>query len=1001
MSRTWGLPRRRVALIFAVFIGLLAAMIIYNVRATAAMGRQALLVNISGRQSTLARRYADEVILKSQGYSADPSPDHDELLQVANAQLYGGPAPSPRTGSADMVVLPQQRDWRMVRKLTQEIALLNETTNDGDHLIGESPSDPSYSADLLQMRLAEVKLEGVTNDATYQLTLDVGAAGVRLQEIEILLGILSALAALGMAVLLVRAANRQSARFRSLVNNAWDLIWVTGADLTVTFTSPSLKRVLGYAPDEVNGRVLTEFVHPDDVTAIEASVARLREQPESTVAIETRIRHKSGAWRVVAWKLTDLISDTAVGGFVFNGGDVTETRQAAEDLALARDEALAAARAKSEFLATMSHEIRTPMNAVIGLTDLLLDTELNPEQRDLSSGVKVSAENLLRIINDILDFSKIEAGKVEVEEVDINVPMVAEDVGRILADGAHRKGLELLIDVQPGVPQQLLGDPGRVQQVLLNLGSNAVKFTAEGDVILRIRLLDEIDERVALRFEVIDQGIGISADDQERLFRAFAQADSSTTRRFGGTGLGLAICRQLVELMGGRIGVISAPGEGSTFWFELSFQRAEHVGDDHPAEPVGLAGRRALIVDDNATNRMILRQQLRSWDIDSVEAADGFQALNAVADANRDGQPFDLGVLDLNMPGMDGIELAERLKSDPQGGAEMRLFLLSSSGQRLSAAQAHLYGLAGNLTKPVRQSELFDCLMTGFNGRPVVSQPASTERTTVSAPAAAATGQHAPDGERGHVLLVEDNEMNQLVASKMLTRLGYRYDIAGNGMEAIAAIEAQRYDAVLMDCQMPEMDGYEATMEIRLREAGGRHLPIIAMTAAAMDGDRERCLEAGMDDYITKPVRSDAVAAVLERWVGAAPVAEPAAAPPEAAPSDVRVLDADQLNVIRRLDDAEGTLLREIIDKFLTHAEAGRDELARIIAEGDPQALERTAHRLKGAAANLGAVAMADVCGELEARGRFGQLDDVASLLPRYDDELARARDALIAEIPS
>ena len=516
-------------------------------------------------------------------------------------------------------------------------------------------------------------------------------------------------------VLSVRQAQAlNSARFRSLIDNAWDLIVVTEADFNVAFITPSSQRVLGFAPEELQGKPVTFVAHPDDANELLAKLGTLDEDASVTVSFETRMRHHDGAWRTIAWTATNLLDDPSVRGYVLNGGDVTEARQAAEDLATARDGALMASKAKSEFLSTMSHEIRTPMNGVIGLTELLLETALDRDQQELASGVKVSAENLLVIINDILDFSKIEAGKLELEEVAFNVARVADDVGRILAPAANAKGIELLVDVHPDVPAELMGDGVRIQQVLLNLGSNAVKFTSDGEVVIRVSVLDEKFDRVALRFDVIDMGIGIAASDQERLFKAFAQADSSTTRRFGGTGLGLAICRQLVELMGGDLGVISAPGEGSTFWFELSLRRTESANrDEYLVNLGGLAGRRALVVDDNATNRMILRQQLLSWGVEPVEAVDGYQALDVAAAAVSEGRPFDMGVLDLNMPGMDGIELASLLKADERTGS-MMLFLLSSSGDRLGAAESHLRGFAGSLTKPVRQSELFDVLITSL-----------------------------------------------------------------------------------------------------------------------------------------------------------------------------------------------------------------------------------------------------------------------------------------------
>ena len=647
----------------------------------------------------------------------------------------------------------------------------------------------------------------------------------------------------------------KTARFRSLIDKTWDLITVLESDLRIAYITPSAQRVLGYAPADLEGTVFTELVRPEDLETLTRHLTAPGSET-SDASVEVQMRHADGRWRTVEWNTANLLDDPSVTGYVLNGGDVTEARQAAEDIVAARDAALVASRTKSEFVSTMSHEIRTPMNGVIGLTELLLQSDLTDEQRELASGVKVSADSLLTIINDILDFSKIEAGKLEIEESTIDVPGVVDDVGRILAGTAHNKGVELLVDVHPEVPSTLLGDQTRIRQILLNFGSNAVKFTSEGEVVVRVQVLHENSERIALRFEVADTGIGIAPEDQERLFTAFAQADSSTTRRFGGTGLGLTISRQLVQLMGGRLGLRSTPGEGSTFWFELSLRRtADAPSPGRGGDTRTLSGQRALVVDDNATNRRILRQQLLSWGVETVEAVDGFQGLELALAAAQDDRAFDLGVIDLNMPGMDGIELARTLKGEATTAHTM-LFLLSSSGQRIDPAESHLTGFAASLTKPVRSSELFDCLITSLNQGSGVDEPEQPahERNEVSE-------------SLGTILIVEDNKVNQLVGSKVLESLGYGFSIANNGVEGVRAFQAGGYDAVLMDCQMPEMDGYEATAEIRRLEAGVCHIPIIAMTAAAMEGDREKCIAAGMDDFITKPVRMEAVSTVLERWV--------------------------------------------------------------------------------------------------------------------------------------
>jgi two-component system, sensor histidine kinase and response regulator len=809
--------------------------------------------------------------------------------------------------------------------------------------------------------------------------------------------------------LTVREAHAmRTARFRSLIDKTWDLITVVESDLRVAYITPSAERVLGYSPAELEGRSFTDLVHPDDTRVVLEHLTGLTDDSGSAV-FEVRMRNANGAWRLINWNAADLLEDQSVNGYVLNGGDVTEARQAAEDLVTARDAALVASKTKSQFVSMMSHEIRTPMNGVIGLTELLLQSDLSGEQAELASGVKVSAESLLVIINDILDFSKMEAGKLDIVESELDIRSVLDDAGRILAGTAHSKGIELLIDIPPEVPSLLLGDATRIRQVLVNFGANAVKFTSVGEVVIRVSVLRQNAERVALHFDVVDTGIGIAEEDQERLFTAFAQADSSTTRRFGGTGLGLTICRQLVELMGGRLGLVSAPGEGSTFWFELSLRRADEVvSTEAVGDPRSLSGQRALVVDDNTTNRRILRQQLLSWGIEAAEAADAFEALEVAVAAAAEGRTFDLGIIDLNMPGMDGIELARALKDDART-SETVLFLLSSSGQHLEPAESHLTGFTASLTKPVRSSELFDCLITTLNAGSVYEQRAAPTHERQTGRAAELLGS---------ILLVEDNKVNQLVGCKVLENLGYRYDIANNGVEAVNHFKSATYDAVLMDCQMPEMDGYEATEAIRRHEVTGaaartRRIPIIAMTAAAMEGDRERCMAVGMDDFITKPVRVEAIAAVLERWVArpAVPEAGTVRTNVDRLESDAQLgshgaggnvtggaddpLDRAQVALLLSLDEGEGAALAQIVAEYLRMMREGRDDLLRELDEGDSDALGRTAHTLKGASANVGARAMADVCAGLELRARRSDLEDAVCLMEEFEVEFARVQSAL------
>ena len=778
---------------------------------------------------------------------------------------------------------------------------------------------------------------------------------------------------------------------------------ITDSQGYIIWINDGFTRMTGYTLEEAKGRRPGDMLQGPETN--QDDVAEIRRRLRAYEGFEAVLLnyHKSGRRYWVSFEVQPVRdSDGNVTNFMSIEADITERRQMEADLRRAKAEAESLAQAKSEFLANMSHEIRTPMNGVIGINRLLMDTELTDEQRRYVETVNNSAESLLAILNDILDFSKMEAGKFELETMDFSLRKVLHDAVAPLAIKAQEKNLEFICFAAPNVPNRLKGDPLRLRQILTNLVGNAVKFTERGEIFL----LAELDNKgkpgtmaerpgadsgkVRIRFAVRDTGIGIPEDKIGQLFNKFSQVDTSTTRRFGGTGLGLVLTKQLADMMGGDTGVESKEGKGSTFWFTAEF---EYAPSAESADKGVLAGAKILVVDDNSTNRKVLMEQLSAWEMQAFEAADGQDALKALQRANEEGRGFDLAIVDMDMPGMGGMELARAIRSSVESGRPA-LLLLTPFGFHERAGLVQEQGFHAWLSKPVIMDDLMRNLAAMRSGTPIRQRSISDMAETLF------------DACAGKVLLVEDNQVNRMVALGALKKMGLTADVAENGAIALEALERIPYDLVLMDIQMPVMDGFAATSRIRHPQSKvlNHNVTIIAMTAHAMSGDRENCLAAGMNDYITKPLDIEGLALLMRKWLpsrrsdlsGTAKAGHDTSAAPSAAPavekSRLAVWNRDDL-MSRLMDDKE--LARSVVALFLEDLPRSISALKDFLHSRSAAEVARQLHTIKGVAANAGCEILQDLVKKMEQSAKAGDLDSVSSRVAELDSAFSDIKSAM------
>jgi two-component system sensor histidine kinase/response regulator len=811
-----------------------------------------------------------------------------------------------------------------------------------------------------------------------------------------------------------QARKRQEATLASLINSISDLIFYKDSSGKFLGCNRAYAALVGHPVEDVRGHTSADFFPPEIAAAMEARDRRCLEnlREESSEFWVTYPDGQEALFDTVVSPLWD--ENGQVQGLLGVSRNITERKRTEQEIRHAKEIAEEATRMKSDFLANMSHEIRTPMNAIIGLSHLVLKTELNPRQRDYIQKVQSSGQHLLGIINDILDFSKVEAGKLDLENTDFELEKLLDSTSSLISEKCHAKGLELVFDVAPDVPAALVGDSLRLGQILLNYANNAVKFTEKGEIVVSVRATQHTERDVLLHFRVQDTGIGLTQEQMGRLFKSFSQADTSTTRKFGGTGLGLAICKKLAELMGGEVGVESEYGKGSTFWFSARLGIGQAKKRELLPNP-DLRGRRALVVDDNDHARAVIVDMLQSMTFTVTEAACGADAVEDVRRAAQAGQPYDIVYLDWRMPGMDGLETARHIKSLGLDSPPM-LLMVTAFGREEMLKEASRTGIDNVLVKPVSPSLLFDATIGVLGGK---------REFPTSDPAVAVSDTRLAAIRGKRILLVEDNDINQQVARELLEDAGLVVDVADNGEVALSMVQKSSYDLVFMDMQMPVMDGVTATRAIRAISQLA-HLPVVAMTANAMEADRNKCLEAGMNDFLVKPIDPDDMWTILLRWVRSAPAGTrsateaslPAATPMDAGPAPAQPVPPaaatklppgelpqgiDGLDTVLGLSRMAGKkpLYLAMLRRYASGQGAVGQQIREALAKGDVPTAERLAHTLKGVSGNVGATAVQGCAAALEQSLREGQaIEEVQMRLVELEVPLGNLVAALESQLP-